>query len=129
VNTILKFALRVVVLAVIFYAVTELYSGIRVLGNADATLGVTGTYLWIALLFAVVNSLVGPVLRLLSLPFVVLTLGLFLLVVNAALLGLTAALSDRLEVDGFWAAIVGGFLIAVFSWIAELLLPLDVRAG
>jgi putative membrane protein len=129
VQTILKFALRVVVLAVIFYAVTELYSGIRVLGNADAPLGVTGSYLWIALLFAVVNSLVGPVLRLLSLPFVVLTLGLFLLVVNAALLGLTAALSDRLEVDGLWAAIVGGFLIAVFSWIAELLLPLKVRAG
>jgi putative membrane protein len=129
VQTILKFALRVVVLAVIFYAVTELYSGIRVLGNADATLGITGTYLWIALLFAVVNSLVGPVLRLLSLPFVVLTLGLFLLVVNAALLGLTAALSDRLEVDGIWAAVVGGFLIAVFSWIAELLLPLKVRAG
>ena len=128
-QTILKFALRVVVLAVIFYAVTELYSGIRVLGNADATLGITGTYLWIALLFAVVNSLVGPVLRLLSLPFVVLTLGLFLLVVNAAPLGLTAALSERLEVDGIWAALVGGFLIAVFSWIAELLLPLRVRAG
>jgi putative membrane protein len=129
VQTILKFALRIVVLAVIFYAVTELYSGIRVLGNADATLGVSGTYLWIALLFAVVNSLVGPVLRLLSMPFVVVTLGLFLLLVNAALLGLTAALSERLEVDGVWAAVVGGFLIALFSWIAELLLPLRVRAG
>jgi putative membrane protein len=129
VQTILKFALRIVVLAVIFYAVTELYDGIRVLGNADATLGISGTYLWIALVFAVVNAIVGPVLRLLSLPFVVVTLGLFLLLVNAALLGLTAALSDRLEVDGIVAAIVGGFLIAVFSWIAELLLPLKVRAG
>lgn len=128
-QTILKLALRVLVLAVIFYAVTELYSGIRVLGNADATLGVSGTYLWIALLFAVVNTLVGPVLRLLSMPFVVVTLGLFLLLVNAALLGLTAVLSERLEVDGLWAAIVGGFLIALFSWIAELLLPLRVRAG
>src|SRR5688500_16084745 len=107
---ILRFALRVAVLAVIFYAVTELHSGIRVLGNADATLGITGSYLWIALLFAVVNSIVGPVLRLLAMPFVVLTLGLFLLVVNAALLGLTAALSERLEVDGIWAALVGGFL-------------------
>jgi putative membrane protein len=126
---ILKFALRIVVLAVIFYAVTELYDGIRVLGNADAALGISGTYLWIALVFAVVNAIVGPVLRLLSLPFVVVTLGLFLLLVNAALLGLTAALSDRLEVDGVVAAIVGGFLIAVFSWIAELLLPLKVRAG
>ncbi len=128
-GTIMRFALRVVVLAVIFYAVTEFYGGIRVLGNSEAPLGITGSYLWIALLFAVVNTVVGPVLRLLSMPFVVLTLGLFLLVVNAALLGLTAGLSDRLEVDGIGAAIVGGLLIAVLSWIAELLLPLQVRAG
>jgi putative membrane protein len=129
VNTIVKFALRVVVLAVIIYAVTRLVDGIYVLPDRQSTLGVTGTYLWVALLFALVNSIVGPVLRLLSLPFVMLTLGLFLLVVNAALLGITAALSTRLDIDGVWAAIVGGFLIALFSWIAELLLPLKVRAG
>jgi putative membrane protein len=129
VNTIVKFALRVVVLAVIIYAVTRLVDGIYVLPDRQSTLGVTGTYLWVALLFALVNSIVGPVLRLLSLPFVMLTLGLFLLVVNAALLGITAALSTRLDIDGLWAAIVGGFLIALFSWIAELILPLKVRAG
>ncbi|WP_235564797.1 phage holin family protein [Modestobacter sp. Leaf380] len=127
-STLVKFALRVVVLAVIIYVVTQLVSGITVIGNPDGTFGETGTFLWVALLFAVVNSIVGPVVRLFSLPFVVLTLGLFLLVVNAALLGITAAISDRLEVDGFWTAVVGGFLIAVFSWIAELLLPLRVRA-
>ena len=124
-----KFALRVVVLAVIIYAVTQLVSGITVVGNTAGTFGEYGTYLWVALLFAVVNSIVGPVLRLLSLPFVLLTLGLFLLVVNAALLGITAALSERLQVDGVVTAIVGGFLIAVFSWIAELLLPLRVRSA
>ena len=129
VNTIVKFALRVVVLAVIIYAVTRLVDGIHVLANPDGTLGSTGTYLWVALLFAVVNAIVGPVIRLLSLPFVVLTLGLFLLVVNAALLGLTAALSDRFSVDGFVPAVLGGLLIAVFSWIAELLLPLKVRSS
>ena len=127
VTTILKFALRVVVLAVIIYAVTRLVDGIHVLPNPDGTLGSTGTYLWVALLFAVVNAIVGPVIRLLSLPFVILTLGLFLLVVNAALLGITAALSDRFSVDGFVPAVLGGLLIAVFSWIAELLLPLKVR--
>ena len=127
VNTIAKFALRVVVLAVIMYVVTRLDIGVRVEGNEDATLGSTGTYLWVALLFAVVNSIVGPVLRLLALPFVVLTLGLFLLVVNAVLLGITAALSDRFTVDGIGAALLGGLLIAVFSWIAELVLPLKVR--
>jgi putative membrane protein len=101
--------------------------GIAVVG-AGAQVERIGTYLWAALLFAVVNSVLGPVLRLLSLPFVLLTLGLFLLVVNAALLGITAALSDRFSVDGFWSAVAGGFLIAVFSWIAELVLPLKVRS-
>jgi putative membrane protein len=129
VNAIVKFALRVVVLAVIIYAVTRLVDGIDVIGNDEGTLGRTGTYLWVALLFAVVNAIVGPVIRILSLPFVVLTLGLFLLVVNAALLGITAAISERFTVDGFWTAVLGGLLIAVFSWIAELLLPLKVRAG
>ena len=128
VSSVVRFALRVVVLAGIIYVVTQLVTGITVVGNPDGTFGETGTFLWVALLFAVVNSIVGPVVRLLSLPFVVLTLGLFLLVVNAALLGITAAVSDRLQVDGFWTAIVGGFLIALFSWIAELILPLKVKA-
>ncbi len=126
-SPIVRFALRVVVLAVIFYVVTEIVSGITIDPNAAGTFGEAGTYLWVALLFAVVNTVLGPVVRLLSLPFVVLTLGLFLLVINAALLGLTAAVSDRLQVEGFFAAVVGGFLIAVFSWIAELVLPLDAR--
>jgi putative membrane protein len=124
----MKFALRVVVLAVIIYAVTRLVSGITV-DATNARYGEAGTYLWVALLFAVVNSVLGPVLRLLSLPFVVLTLGLFLLVVNAALLGITAAISARFSVHGFWPAIAGGFLIALFSWIAELVLPLKVRGS
>jgi putative membrane protein len=123
-----KFVVRVVVLAVIIYAVTRLVDGISV-DTAGGRYGEAGTYLWVALLFALVNSIVGPVLRLLSLPFVVLTLGLFLLVINAALLGITAAISDRFSVDGIVPAVLGGLLIAVFSWIAELLLPLRVRAG
>lgn len=126
-NALVKFALRVVVLGFIFYAVTRLVPGVHILPNRAATLGDAGTYLWVALLFALVNTILGPIIRLLSLPFVVLTLGLFLLVVNAALLGITAALSDRLQVDGAGSAIVGGFLIAVFGWVAELLLPLKIR--
>jgi putative membrane protein len=124
-----KFVLRVVVLAVIIYAVTRLVSGIHVIPNPAGPLGKPGTYLWIALLFALVNSILGPLIRLLSLPFVILTLGLFLLVINAAMLGITAALSDRLNIDGFVPAVLGGLLIALFSWGAELVLPLKVRAG
>ena len=51
-----------------------------------------------------------------------LTLGLFLLVVNAALLGLTALLTDRLTVDGFGTAVLGGLILAVVGWLADQLL-------
>lgn len=128
-QTLVKLGLRVAVLAVIIFVVAELLDGITVVENTDGTFGETGTYLWLAALFAIVNTIIGPVLRLLSLPFVVLTLGLFLLVINAALLGITAGLSDRLAVDGFGTAVLGGFLIALFSWIAELVLPIKVRAN
>jgi putative membrane protein len=121
---VVKFALKVVILAAAFYVLTrfDVLPGLDVLPNAAGPLGVTGTYLWIGLLFGVVNAVVGPVLRLLSLPFVVLTLGLFLLLVNAALLGLTAAISDRLTVDGFVTALIGGLILAIVSWAADQLL-------
>jgi putative membrane protein len=121
---VVKFALKVVILAVAFYVLTrfDVIPGLRVDPNPDGVLGEAGTYLWIGLLFGVVNAIVGPVLRLLSLPFVVLTLGLFLLVVNAALLGLTAALSDRLTVDGFFTALIGGLILALVGWASDQLL-------
>ncbi len=118
----IRFLLKVVLLAGVFYGVTYLLDGIQVDANPAGPLGEPGTYLWIALVFAVINAVVGPVLRLLSLPFVLLTLGLFLLVINAALLGITAALSDRLQVDGFGTAVLGGLLLAVGGWLADQLL-------
>jgi putative membrane protein len=121
---VIKFGLKVVILAAVFYGLTywEVLPGLTVDPNEQGPLGEFGTYLWIGLLFGVVNAIVGPILRLLSLPFVVLTLGLFLLVVNAALLGLTALLTDRLEVDGFITALVGGLILAIAGWIADQLL-------
>jgi putative membrane protein len=121
---VIKFALKVVILAAVFYAITryDLVTGVDVLPNPEGPLGEYGTYLWIGLIFGLVNAIVGPIIRVLSLPFVLLTLGLFLLVVNAALLGLTAALSDRLTVSGFGAAVLGGLILAVAGWIADQLL-------
>ena len=119
-----KFALKVVILAAAFYVLTrfDVLNGLNVLPNPDGPLGEAGTYLWIGLIFGVVNAIVGPVLRLLSLPFVVVTLGLFLLVINAALLGITAAISDRLTVDGFGTAVIGGLILALVGWAADQLL-------
>lgn len=120
----IKFLLKVVVFAAAFYGLTyfDVLPGLEVLPNPDGPLGEYGSYLWIGLIFGVVNALVGPVLRLLSLPFVLLTLGLFLLVVNAALLGLTAAITDRLTIDGFGTAVIGGLVLAVVGWVADQLL-------
>jgi putative membrane protein len=121
---VIKFLLKVVILGAVFYGLTyfDVLEGLDVIPNPDGPLGEYGTYLWIGLIFGVVNAIVGPVLRLLSLPFVVLTLGLFLLVVNAALLGLTAAITDRLTIDGFGTAVIGGLILAVASWLADQVL-------
>jgi putative membrane protein len=96
--------------------------GLAVDPNPAGPLGEFGTYLWIGLIFGVVNAIVGPILRLLSLPFVLLTLGLFLLVINAALLGITAAITDRLTVDGFLTAVLGGLILAIVGWVADQVL-------
>jgi putative membrane protein len=119
-----KFLLKVVILAVAFYLLTyfDVIPGLNVRPNPDGLLGEPGTYLWIGLIFGVVNAIVGPILRLLSLPFVILTLGLFLLLINAALLGITAAITDRLTVDGFIPAVLGGLVLAVVGWGADRVL-------
>ena len=118
---IVRLAIRLVVLAAIIYVVARIVPGIHVHGSVV-------WLLWVALIFSVVNLILGPIFRLLSLPFIIITLGLFLLVVNARLLAITAALTSHLDVDSFGSAVLGGFLIALFSWLAELLLP-AIRKG
>jgi len=112
-----RLLVRLVVLAAIIGLVAWLVPGIDVNGGF-------GWLLWIAFLWSVINAFIGPILRLLSLPLIVFTLGLFLIVVNAALVAITAGLSDHLDVDGFGAALLGGLLIGLFSWLAEVSLPM-----
>jgi putative membrane protein len=81
--------------------------------------------LLVALVFAIVNVLIKPILTLLGLPFVIVTLGLFLLIINAAMLGITAGLTEALSISGFWAALFGGICVSVVSWFLELFLPPD----
>jgi putative membrane protein len=119
-----KFLLKVVILAVTFYVLTyfDVIPGLEVIPNPEGLLGEPGTYLWIGLIFGVVNAVVGPLLRLVAFPFVVLTLGLFLLLINAALLGITAAITDRLDLTGFVPAVLGGLVLAVVGWAADRVL-------
>jgi len=83
------------------------------------------SYLLIALIFAAVNVLVKPLLKLLSFPLLLLTLGLFLIVINAAMFGLTAWLTDRLSVDGVGPAVIAALIISAVTWIGDNVLGLD----
>ena len=88
--------------------------------------------LLVALILGVITSFVKPVLTILSIPFIIVTLGLFLLVINAALLKLTSWLADELDigfhVEGFWPAVGGAIVITVVTWILDgLLAPRDER--
>ncbi|MCF0080382.1 phage holin family protein [Streptomyces lomondensis] len=95
--------------------------------TGDSTGKKIGTLIVVALLFGLVNFLVKPVVKLLSLPLLILTLGLFTLVVNALMLLLTSWLADQLDlsfhVEGFWTAVLGGLIISVVSWALNVVLP------
>jgi putative membrane protein len=81
---------------------------------------------WAALgagaVLGLVNALVRPVLFILTLPLTLVTLGLFIFVVNALCLGLTAWVIPGFRIDGFWWAVLGALLVSVVSWILSGLL-------
>jgi putative membrane protein len=117
-----RFLLRVVVNALALAAATWLLSGITVTGdNAGQQLV---TLLLVGVVFGVVNAIVRPVVTILSIPFIILTLGLLLFVINALMLLLTSWLSGQLglhfHVDGFWTAVLGSIIISVATWLIEL---------
>ncbi|MEU4198479.1 MULTISPECIES: phage holin family protein [Streptomyces] len=89
----------------------------------------TLTLLLVALIFGVVNFVVKPVVKLLSLPLFILTLGLITLVINALMLLLTSWLAEKFDlafhVQGFWTAVLGGVIISIVSWAMHMVLPDD----
>jgi len=78
-----------------------------------------GTFILAALLLGLVNALVRPVAFLMTLPLTVVTLGLFLFVLNAAMFGLVAAFLDAFTVSGFWAAVFGAIIVSISSTVAS----------
>ena len=108
--------IRWVALAAAFAITAWLLNGIDVSGGF-------GTYLWLALLFGIVNSIIGTILRLLSLPLMVITLGLFSIVINAFLLQILDWISSHFTIDHFfWTAIWGAIILAIVSVVLDLLL-------
>jgi putative membrane protein len=94
--------------------VAQFVPGIHLNGFASALLA--------ALVLGLVNFLVRPILVLITLPITILTLGLFLIVINALMLLLTSALVPGLRIDGFAAALLGGLLLGLFNLIASALM-------
>jgi putative membrane protein len=95
-------------LALSFWVATAIVPGIDVMGGFT-------TYLWVALLFGLLNATLGSLLKLLTLPAVIITLGLFLIVVNASILMLVSRWSEKLEIDNFWSAIFAAVIISVVT--------------
>lgn len=105
------FLLRLLLSALGLWLASELIPGIEVRG--------IWTLLGAALLLGIVNAIVRPVLVILTLPATLITLGLFLLVINAALLGLVAWMFDGFSISGFWAAFWGAVIVSVTGWLAS----------
>jgi putative membrane protein len=103
--------LRLLVVAFGLWLAAELVPGIEVQG--------LWTLLGAALLLGIVNAVVRPLLVILTLPITLLTLGLFLLVINAAMLGLVAWMFDNFTISGFLAALLGAIVVSLTGWLAS----------
>jgi putative membrane protein len=110
------FLIRVLVNAAALWVAAEIIDGITMEEGF-------GNILLVALIFGLVNALIKPIAKLISLPIRMITFGLFTLVINALLLMLTDWISGGLEVDGFWSAFLGAIVISLVSWALSLLLP------
>ncbi len=103
--------IRMLIAMLGLYLASEIVPGVRIEG--------TGSFILAALLLGVVNAIVRPVAFLMTLPLTLLTLGLFLFVLNAAMFGLVAALLDNFSVSGFWAAVFGAIVVSLTSTVAS----------
>ena len=95
--------------ALALWIVAQIIPGIYVKGFGDALIA--------TIVIAVVNAIVGPILRFLTFPLTLLTLGLFLLVVNALLLKLASLFTPGFKVHGFFSAVIGSLVLTVLTWV------------
>ena len=108
----ISFLIRVAVVALGLWVASKIVPGVAVTGWRTLAIA--------ALLLGVVNALVKPVIVLLTLPITFLTLGLFLVVINAAMIGLVAYFLDGFQVAGFVAALLCWVVVTVVSWVASM---------
>jgi putative membrane protein len=121
----MRFLLRLLANAAALAVATWLLSGISL--TAGTTGRKVGVLLVVALVFGIVNAVVKPIFTLVTVPLVLLTLGLFLVVINALMLLLTSWISDQLglgwQVDGFWVALWGSIVVSLVSFVLNAFVP------
>ena len=115
----MAFWVRWLVNAAALWVATRIVPGVTYIGGWLPFLGV-------ALIFGVVNAFIRPIAKVLTFPIIILTLGIFALVVNGLMLWLTSALSDALDlgfhVRGFWAAFFGALVVSIVSTLLSMLI-------
>ena len=108
------FIIRVLIVAAGLWAASKLVSGV--------TINDGWSLVWAALVLGIINAVVRPVVILLTLPLTLLTLGLFLIIINAGMLSLTAWLLDGMTVSGFWPAVFGSIIVSITGILASWLI-------
>lgn len=111
----LRFILQAVVTALGLWLAAYLVPGVAFLS--------TGSLIAAAVLLGLVNAFVRPILMFVTFPLTVITLGLFLLVVNAATIGIVASLLGGFEVNGLWAGVGAAIVTGLCSWVSGALIP------
>lgn len=111
--------LRTLVTMLGLFLASSLLPGVSINGASGFILG--------ALLLGLVNAIIRPLALLLTLPLTIVTLGLFIFVVNAAMFGLVAAVLDGFVVAGFWSAVLGSIVVSITSTIASWYIGPDGR--
>lgn len=121
-----RLLVRLVVNAVALWLTTLIVAGVTVQPyRRDDLLATVLTYLLVALVFGIVNGVIGNLIRIVAFPLYILTLGLIALVVNSLLLLLVAWITSftgfGLTVDGFWWGVLGALVLALLSWLIGII--------
>ncbi len=121
-----KFFIRLLINGLAFYAAVSLLPGITALSSNPVN------YIILALIFGVLNAILKPILTLLTCPFILLTLGLFTLVINTALFYLTGWIGQQFDygftVSGFWTALLGALIVSVVGMIGEMIFRDELKS-
>ncbi len=107
----MHFLIRLLINGIVFYLIARYVPGIHANGFGSAVLA--------AFIFGIVNAIIRPIVLLLTLPFTIITLGLFVIIVNALMFWLATWIAPGFKVDGFVPALIGGIIMAIVGMITN----------